>query len=129
MGVFQLARDGYWFLFFVFQPATKQQNNIQHPPLQVAMRIVSTIVLMWVSRFAHFARASSSSNTSAFVVSSNGAVNRAASSSSRTMVSDPDYPGTAVERMMNVRKRVSELTKEDLSGPWEEVRRKILWAG
>ena len=45
------------------------------------------------------------------------------------MVVDPDYPGTAVERMMNVRERVSQLTNEDLNGPWEEIRRKILWAG
>lgn len=43
---------------------------------------------------------------------------------------DPVYPGTAVERMMNVRARVAELAKgDDLNQKWEDVRRKILWAG
>lgn len=43
---------------------------------------------------------------------------------------DPDYPGTAVERMMNARARVAQLAENDnFSGPWEEVRRKILFAG
>ena len=42
---------------------------------------------------------------------------------------DAEYPGTAVERMNNVRARVATLSKEDLSGDWEDVRRKILWAG
>ena len=39
------------------------------------------------------------------------------------------YPGTAVERMMNVRSRVATLSHEDLSGNWIFVRRKLLWAG
>ncbi|KAL3942578.1 MAG: hypothetical protein SGBAC_003248 [Bacillariaceae sp.] len=42
---------------------------------------------------------------------------------------DPEYPGTAVERMMNVRSRVKDLTAEDLNGSWDNVRRRILWAG
>lgn len=42
---------------------------------------------------------------------------------------DPEYPGTAVERLRNIRARVSSLTPADLSGDWEEVRRKLLWAG
>eukprot|EP01063_Lacrimia_lanifica_P015770 TRINITY_DN22434_c0_g1_i1.p1 TRINITY_DN22434_c0_g1~~TRINITY_DN22434_c0_g1_i1.p1 ORF type:complete len:236 (+),score=80.80 TRINITY_DN22434_c0_g1_i1:75-710(+) len=43
---------------------------------------------------------------------------------------DPQYPGTAVERMLAVRGRVKSLAEEDaLVGPWEEVRRKLLWAG
>jgi len=42
---------------------------------------------------------------------------------------DPAYPGTAVERMRNIRTRVNGLSVEELSGPWAEVRRKILWAG
>jgi len=42
---------------------------------------------------------------------------------------DPQYPGTAVQRMRAVRERVRSLGSEDLNGPWEEVRRKILWAG
>ena len=48
---------------------------------------------------------------------------------SSTPMIDPDYPGTAVERMLAARDRVASLTKEDLNNEWEEVRRKILWAG
>eukprot|EP00039_Didymoeca_costata_P009279 m.122479 g.122479 ORF g.122479 m.122479 type:complete len:254 (-) comp14426_c0_seq1:3588-4349(-) len=43
---------------------------------------------------------------------------------------DKLYPGTAVVRMRNIRKRVRNLTVDELSGDWEEeVRPKILWAG
>lgn len=42
---------------------------------------------------------------------------------------DQAYPGTAVQRMKNIRKRVLELTSAQLNGDWEEVRRNILWAG
>mmetsp|Transcript_22884 Transcript_22884/g.53559 ORF Transcript_22884/g.53559 Transcript_22884/m.53559 type:complete len:213 (-) Transcript_22884:229-867(-) len=43
---------------------------------------------------------------------------------------DPEYPGTSVERLRNIHKRITEeVTSKDLSGDWEEVRRKILWAG
>lgn len=42
---------------------------------------------------------------------------------------DSDYPGTAMIRLRNVRARVSTLTEEDLSSDWEQVRRKLLWAG
>jgi hypothetical protein len=46
------------------------------------------------------------------------------------MLVDPDYPGTAVERMHAVRARVAQLAEgDDLNGRWEDVRRKILWAG
>jgi len=42
---------------------------------------------------------------------------------------DVEYPGTAVLRLNNVRARVATLSEQDLSGEWEDVRRKILWAG
>ena len=44
---------------------------------------------------------------------------------------DPDYPGTAVERMMNARERVRMLEKEQklMDTPWEQIRKQILWAG
>mmetsp|Transcript_8117 Transcript_8117/g.20123 ORF Transcript_8117/g.20123 Transcript_8117/m.20123 type:complete len:263 (+) Transcript_8117:197-985(+) len=42
---------------------------------------------------------------------------------------DPEYPGTAVERMLAARTRVASLTQDDLNDSWDEVRRKILWAG
>lgn len=45
------------------------------------------------------------------------------------MESDHDYPGTAVERMRNIRDRVRSLTSEQLSTDWPTVRRHLLWAG
>jgi len=42
---------------------------------------------------------------------------------------DPLYPGTAVKRLNAVRARVATLSQNDLNGNWEDVRRKILWAG
>lgn len=47
------------------------------------------------------------------------------------MAVDPRYPGTAVERVTNVHKRVAELaqTPHALNGSWGDVRRRILWAG
>lgn len=42
---------------------------------------------------------------------------------------DAEYPGTAVERLQNIQARVKSLTPADLSTEWEEVRRKLLWAG
>jgi len=43
---------------------------------------------------------------------------------------DPKYPGTAVQRLKAVHERVSVLAEDGtLDGPWEEVRRRILWAG
>mmetsp|Transcript_25379 Transcript_25379/g.51215 ORF Transcript_25379/g.51215 Transcript_25379/m.51215 type:complete len:305 (-) Transcript_25379:25-939(-) len=43
---------------------------------------------------------------------------------------DPEYPGTAVQRLRSVHERVSIIaTDNSLNGPWEEVRRRILWAG
>jgi hypothetical protein len=50
-------------------------------------------------------------------------------SGSSEMLFDEEYPGTAVQRLLAVRERVATLTKEDLNGNWEDVRRKILWAG
>ena len=41
---------------------------------------------------------------------------------------DPQYPGTAVARMLAARERAKELTSKDLSGEWEAVRKKILFA-
>lgn len=86
--------------------------------------------------------ASNNSNKTAFVVAANGAVRTVsegstaplhASSSPDSSMSnmnyDANYPGTAVERMMAVRARVAELTVSDLNGKWDDVRRKLLWAG
>ena len=42
---------------------------------------------------------------------------------------DKEYPGTAVQRLNSVHERVKSLTSEQLSGDWQTVRRKLLWAG
>jgi hypothetical protein len=52
-----------------------------------------------------------------------------ATSGESSMMFDEQYPGTAVERMLQIRDRVKSLSYEQLSGDWEDVRRKILWAG
>ena len=44
-------------------------------------------------------------------------------------MTDAEYPGTAVERMLAIRARASSLTPDQLNADWEEVRRSILWAG
>ena len=42
---------------------------------------------------------------------------------------DPEYPGTAVERMRVARQRAASLSSQELSGDWESaVRPRILWA-
>ncbi len=83
--------------------------------------------------------AGQTTNKTAFVIATNGSLrsfseggtlSATSSDPPLTMTSyDKEYPGTAVERMMAVRARVAELTEGDLNGPWEDVRRKILWAG
>lgn len=44
-------------------------------------------------------------------------------------VVDEEYPGTAVRRLRAVHYRVAQLSEEELSGEWEEVRQRLLWAG
>ena len=44
------------------------------------------------------------------------------------VIFDPEYPGTAVSRMDAIRQRARSLTESELSGEWEGVRRRILWA-
>lgn len=60
---------------------------------------------------------------------SNSARRMASNASVQKLDYDPDYPGTAVVRLNNVRARVATLTEKDLSSDWEDVRRKLLWAG
>ena len=69
-------------------------------------------------------------NVSAFTVSSNGSARQIynLSASAKKMI-DPEYPGTAAERLTNVRERLASLTSDDLNGSWPNVRRKVLWAG
>lgn len=42
---------------------------------------------------------------------------------------DPEFPGTAVARLLAIQERVASLTASDLSSAWPEVRRRLLWAG
>ena len=51
------------------------------------------------------------------------------STSPNQQVVDLEYPGTAVERMLAIRKRARSLTSEQLSGDWDSVRVNVLTAG
>jgi hypothetical protein len=91
-------------------------------------------ILLSVASFSGSAFATS--NISAFVVSSAGAILpqvsslNTSSSTELNMTIDPQYPGTAVERMLAARARVKELAATDaFSKEWEDVRRSILWCG
>eukprot|EP00667_Euglena_gracilis_P017903 EG_transcript_18910 len=41
---------------------------------------------------------------------------------------DPQYPGTAVQRMLTARIRARSLSPAQLNGDWQDVRRHLLWA-
>merc|ERR1719353_2883592 len=71
-------------------------------------------------------------HTAPFALSSSSFVVSASSGEVTTDTSsmvDSQYPGTAVQRMLNIRERVKSLKPEQLSADWAEVRRSILWAG
>mmetsp|Transcript_3542 Transcript_3542/g.8340 ORF Transcript_3542/g.8340 Transcript_3542/m.8340 type:complete len:237 (+) Transcript_3542:39-749(+) len=42
---------------------------------------------------------------------------------------DPQYPGTSLQRLRSCHLRLQSLAPQDLRGDWEDVRRRILWAG
>ena len=107
------------------------------------MRYISTAAaaaLVFSIAPSYTARSTAVNASSAFVVNSNGSTRPLATSStslgasstdnlSENMV-DQQYPGTAVGRMMAVRERVLEVAAaQGFDGEWEDVRRKILWAG
>lgn len=70
---------------------------------------------------------SSSSLTHSIATAKLASSNR--SMSTQELEIDPEYPGTAVQRMRAVRERVRSLPPEALNSDWEAVRRNILWAG
>lgn len=51
--------------------------------------------------------------------------------SNKMMTTDPEYPGTAVQRLNSVHARIQKLvTEKSLENKqWEEIRRQLLWAG
>jgi len=92
----------------------------------------SSLVLSFATAFT--------GNKAAFMLSSLGgargqaagvstSINSSSAQQPVTIDVDPDYPGTAVARMLAARARVSGLTHEELNGQWPNVRRRILWAG
>ena len=107
-----------------------------------------SFVLPFISTFSYGIRGGLAANVSAFAVSNSGKQEAVGSvnntlgktTTTRSMTTgniqenrspvDPEFPGTAVERMLNIRARVKELAQgDDLNQPWEVVRRKLLWAG
>jgi len=91
----------------------------------ICFRFRGLLSLAITSIFSHANQ--STVNKTTFIVSALGNVRDISTNMSNQR--DPIYPGTAVERMMNVRARAKELSHNDLNGNWEEVRRRILWAG
>ena len=125
------------------------QVIIKLPPAGNKMLGPRISVLLSLAASSPFSQATTKSSSSplnnnnktvaAFVVSATGAVrdfastttihNVSMSSSSPTII-DSEYPGTAVERMNNARQRVKDLARgDDLNGNWQNVRRRLLWAG
>mmetsp|Transcript_26960 Transcript_26960/g.44906 ORF Transcript_26960/g.44906 Transcript_26960/m.44906 type:complete len:274 (+) Transcript_26960:115-936(+) len=111
------------------------------------LSLLLSVATLSSSALARNASNASAATTAAFAtVSSTGEVttrrnvlSTSTTAASMTTSIDNEYPGTAVERMMAVRARVKELAAttntssssaaSPLDGTWEEVRRKILWAG
>lgn len=110
-------------------PSTRRPVRAARLPLLISLAVSAT-----------FARPGAAAiNETAFAVNALGGTRSVATTTTTTAATnekkmmaahfDPEYPGTAVERMMNVRSRVKELTPEELNGSWDDVRRRILWAG
>jgi hypothetical protein len=85
----------------------------------------STILCFRTGRATNMSNAFISTTTNL----SSGATPQDSDNAGRSPV-DPVYPGTAVERMLNIRARVFELADGNrLEEPWQDVRRHLLWAG
>jgi hypothetical protein len=84
-----------------------------------ALSVVSSSIPFFLRHFRYLKPCSLSSTTtrSYFV----GAMS--------SEVSDSEYPGTAVERMLNIRDSVRGLKTSDLDVDWSSVRLSILTAG
>lgn len=119
--------------------------------------ITSSLSFQLSSRrvFVAAAAAAAASNASSFIVNTDGklsqSLDRKASAiqgnaserqraqttttsiynSNKKMMTDPDYPGTALERLNSVHARIQQLVTENAfqNLDWEDIRRKILWAG
>jgi hypothetical protein len=86
---------------------------------------VSLLLPVVASAFTRTTTAKSTNASAAFAVSATDIYK-----ADGKMPVDPEYPGTAVERLSAVRARVAELAAgDDLNGRWDDVRRKLLWAG
>ena len=136
-----------WLSFATTLIFTTASNHISHssafvPSTSVTASKPSALLLSALLVNNHSRRSILSSSTSIFAA--------AASSSSSTSTSEKDeeecnatttipplsemydeeYPGTAVPRLKAVQERVSIIANDNsLNGPWEDVRRRLLWAG
>lgn len=125
----------------------KQRNTMYHRlrlPLALSFAVTVAFSRVACAKANHTAAAATafvSSSGKIHINSSSSSTITGAARSATTVLSgekvngmtiDHEYPGTAVERMLTVRQRVSELAASEdkpLSGPWADVRRKLLWAG
>ena len=94
----------------------------------------STLPLFLVGKMLtsfSLAQSSQSSSCSATPITTNevGQEDRNDNNNNNNNNVDLQYPGTSVIRMKNIRKRVEQLTVDQLNGDWEDVRRNILWSG
>ena len=102
----------------------------------LTMTRIRTAIGLFTAFLTTSPRCYASANKTAFVSSeSRSFTSRLATStcnsSDNTQKIDSMYPGTAVERMTAVRDRVQQLQdqKKLVDSSWEDVRRRILWAG
>ena len=118
----------YLIYFFIFSERFREtfQRKSTDTPFKIAIEQVPVIMKQRLVSVGITALFSTIPTACSFGLKTNSA-----RPLSRTMasVTDSEYPGTALERLKNVRARVASLSEEDLSQDWSETRRKLLWAG
>ena len=99
--------------------------------LTYTMKILASASLLLVARLSssYILKLALLSPLSMHCMSSTSVFSTLDGSSPQDDPVDAAYPGTAVNRMLNIRARARSLTAEQLSADWQEVRRLILWAG
>ena len=124
-------------LYLTLVRAQTQNDKPQAVAMRLSFATVTSIIAASKVRLG-----GASVNVSSAFISSGGSLARGSTTSTSAanfsttamtsdMLFDPKYPGTALQRLTNVHKRVKELADNpsDLTGRWEDIRRQLLWAG